>query len=106
MSNSDIYIAIAIMSVISFFTRVLPFLFFKKRELPESLEFVGKYFPAIILTILVFYTIKDMNFTVFPYGLKEISAIIFTACLHILMKNYLLSIFVGTIFYMGLVQFL
>jgi len=106
MNNSDIYIAIAIMAVVSFFTRVLPFLFFKKRELPESLEFIGKYFPAIILTILVFYTIKDMDFGTFPYGLKEILAIAFTASLHILMKNYLLSIFMGTIFYMGLVQYL
>jgi len=106
MSNSDIYIAIAIMAVVSFFTRVLPFLFFKKRELPHSLEFIGKYFPAIILTILVFYTIKDMDFGTFPYGLKEILAIAFTASLHILMKNYLLSIFMGTIFYMGLVQYL
>jgi branched-subunit amino acid transport protein AzlD len=106
MNNSDLFIAIAIMSVISFFTRLLPFLFFKKRELPDSLEFIGKYFPAIILTILVFYTLKDINFVLFPYGLKEILAIIFTAVLHILMKNYLLSIFLGTIFYMGLVQFI
>lgn len=106
MINNDIFLAIVIMSTVNFLTRVLPFIFFSKKELPKSLTYVGKYFPAIIMTILIVYSIKDIDYKLFPYGSKEIGAIVFTSVLHLKFKNYLVSIFTGTIFYMFLVQFL
>ena len=106
MNNYEIFIAIAIMSSISYFMRALPFLFFRKKELPHYLVFIEKYFPAVIMTILVVYTLKDVNFTLIPYGLKEIGSILITAILHLIFKNYLISIFLGTIFYMFLVQYM
>ena len=105
MNNYEIYIAIAIMTLVNYFTRFFPFLFFRKNDLPPYISFVEKYFPSIIMTILIIYTLKDINFTQVPYGLKEIGGIVFTAVLHLMLKNYLISIFVGTIFYMGLVQY-
>jgi len=105
MNNHEIYVAIAIMSFVNLFTRIFPFLFFTKRDLPKSLEFIEKFFPPIIMTILIIYTVKDVDFAIFPYGLKEIGAIFFTAILHITLKNYLVSIFFGTIFYMILIQY-
>ncbi|MGB6330069.1 MAG: AzlD domain-containing protein [Halarcobacter sp.] len=106
MSNYEIYIAIIIMALINLFTRVFPFLFFSKKELPKSLEFIEKFFPPVIMTILIVYTLKDIDFSLYPYGTKELTGIIFTAVLHFTLKNYLISIFFGTIFYMGLVQYL
>ena len=106
MSNYEIYIAIAIMTVINYFTRVFPFLFFRKNDLPSYILFIEKYFPSVIMTILIFYTLKDINFSLVPYGIKEIGGIVFTALLHLIFKNYLVSIFIGTLFYMGLVQYL
>lgn len=106
MSGIEIYIAIAIMAVVNFFTRVFPFLFFRKNELPSYVVFIEKFFPAVIMTILIVYSVKDVNFSLVPYGLKEIGGITFTAILHIVFKNYLVSIFSGTIFYMALVQYL
>ncbi|MBD3829751.1 MAG: AzlD domain-containing protein, partial [Arcobacter sp.] len=50
--------------------------------------------------------LKDIDFKTEFYGIKEIFGIFFTAILHLVFKNYLISIFVGTIFYMGLVQLL
>jgi hypothetical protein len=47
MSNYEIYIAIAIMTVINYFTRVFPFLFFRKNDLPSYILFIEKYFPSI-----------------------------------------------------------
>jgi len=106
MNSYEIYIAIAIMSVVNFFTRIFPFLFFRKNDLPSYIVFIEKYFPSVIMTILIVYTLKDVNFNMIPYGIKEISGIIFTAILHLTLKNYLISIFAGTVFYMGLVQYL
>lgn len=104
MNNYEIFIAIAIMSSISYFIRALPFLFFRNKELPHYFLFIEKYFPAIIITILIVFTLKDVNFSVAPFGLKEMTGVIVTAILHLIFKNYLISIFVGTILYMGLVQ--
>ena len=106
MNSYEIYIAIAVMAVVNFFTRVFPFLFFRKSDLPPYIIFIEKYFPSVIMTILIVYTLKDINFDMLPYGIKEISGILFTAILHLRLKNYLISIFAGTIFYMGLVQYL
>lgn len=106
MSNYEIYIAIIIMAVVNYFTRVFPFLFFRKNELPSYIVFIERFFPAVIMTILIVYSIRDIDFTLVPYGVKELGSILFTAVLHILLKNYLISIFIGTIFYMGLVQYL
>ena len=106
MNSYEIYIAIAVMAVVNFFTRVFPFLFFRKIDLPPYIIFIEKYFPSVIMTILIVYTLKDINFDMLPYGIKEISGILFTAILHLRLKNYLISIFAGTIFYMGLDQYL
>ena len=105
MSEFEIYVAIAVMALVNLFTRAFPFLFFTKNHLPKSLEYLQKYFPATIMTILVVYSIKDVDFINTYYGAKEILSISFTIAIHLLLKNYLISIFGGTIFYMGLVQY-
>ena len=104
MTNNEIYLAIIVMTFMNFLTRVFPFIFFLKKDPPPIIIYIETYFPPVIMTILVFFTIKDVDLAVFPYGLKEISAILLTAFLHIWKKNYLVSIFLGTLFYMFLVQ--
>jgi branched-subunit amino acid transport protein AzlD len=105
MNNTEIIFAIAIMSLVNYFTRVTPFLFFKKNELPQSLVFIERFFPATIMMILIFYSIKDIDFITYPYGMKELLSIIITIGLHLSLKNYLISIFLGTVSYMILIQY-
>ena len=105
MNNFEIYIAIFIMVLVNYFTRAFPFLFFNKKQLPSYLIFIAKYFPAIIMSILIVYTLKDVDFRTEFYGLKEIVSILFTAILHLVFKNYLVSIFLGTLSYMVLAQY-
>ncbi|MGB5868481.1 MAG: AzlD domain-containing protein [Arcobacteraceae bacterium] len=104
MTNNEIYLAIVVMTFMNFLTRVFPFIFFLKKDPPPMIVYIETYFPPVIMTILVFFTIKDVDLAVFPYGFKEISAILFTAFLHIWKNNYLVSIFLGTLYYMFLVQ--
>lgn len=106
MSNVEIYLAILVMSLVNYFTRIFPFIFFIKKEPPAYILYIEKYFPAVIMMILIFYTLKDISFSVYPFGAKELLGILFTAGVHLFYKNYLVSIFGGTIFYMVMVQFL
>ena len=105
MQNNEIYIAIIVMSLANLLTRALPFLFFRKKKPPHYLKFISDYFPAIIMVILIFYTLAKVDFTSMPYGAKELVAIAITALLHIKLNNYLVSIFVGTLSYMVLIQY-
>ncbi len=105
MNSTEIFFAIAIMSLVNYFTRVTPFLFFKKNELPLSLVFIERFFPATIMMILIFYSVKDIDFITYPYGIKEFLSILITIGLHLSLKNYLISIFLGTVSYMILVQY-
>ncbi len=106
MSEYELFLAIVVMTIANFITRVFPFLFFTKKEPPEIITFIANSFPPIIMTILIFYTLGKIDFTVAPYGTKELISIIVTALLHIKFNNYLISIFIGTIFYMILLQFI
>jgi len=103
---NNIYLAILIMSLANLLTRVFPFLFFSKKEPPKIVKYIGEYFPPVIMTILIFYTLTNVDFTAAPYGSKEILAIIVTAFLHIKFNNYLVSIITGTLFYMLLQQYI
>ncbi len=105
MENSYVYAAILVMALVNLFTRAFPFLFFTKKEPPAFILFIERNFPPIIMTILIFYSLKEVSFGTFPYGTKEILALVFTIALHLRFGNYLVSIFAGTVFYMGCVQF-
>ena len=95
---------IAVMAVANFFTRVFPFLFFVRREPPAWIVFLETWFPPVIMTILVFYSLKHIDFSVAPHGSLEIAAVLITIVLHLVMKNYLVSIFASTLIYMALLQ--
>jgi branched-subunit amino acid transport protein AzlD len=96
--------AIAVMVAVNFLTRVFPFLFFPDGKTPGWIRYIEIYFPPVILTILVFYSLKETDFANVPYGAYEIGGVALTVILHLIFKNYLVSIFGGTIGYMAMVQ--
>lgn len=102
--NRYLLTAIIVMTLVNLLTRAMPFLFFRDKTPPKAILFLEGYFPPVIMTILVFYSLKDIDFQTAPYGSYEIVAVGATIALHLLFKNYLLSIFGSTLIYMALVQ--
>ena len=101
----DILLVIVVM-LVTMLTRFLPFLLFgEKRKTPELVTHLGKVLPFAIMGMLVVYCLKDVQFLSAPYGAPELICIAITAALHIWKRNSLLSIGVGTVSYMLLVQF-
>ena len=95
-----------LVGAVTFFTRVLPFLFFPdNKEKPGYVLYLGKVLPLAIMGMLIVYCIKDASFFSWPFCLPELIAIAAVALLHIWKHNTLLSVGVGTILYMVLVQF-
>ena len=84
----------------------LPFLIFNgKRKTPEIVAYLGKVLPYSIMGMLVIYCFKSISVTAAPYGLPEIIAGASVVMLHRWKRNTLLSIVIGTIVYMVLIQF-
>ena len=99
-------IAIAIMALVTFFLRVLPFLIFSKAKTPPFMEYLGRVLPYSIMAMLVVYCLGDISFISSPFGIPELAAVALVAGLHIWKRNTLLSIVSGTVFYMILLAIL
>ena len=99
-------IMIAVVAVATFATRAFSFLLVPKgKEVPESVRYIGKVLPPAIIALLVVYCLKSTTILAYPYGLPELIACVAVIALHVWKRNVVLSIAVGTILYMFLVQF-
>lgn len=87
-------------------TRFLPFLIFpESKPVPKFVQYLGKYLPSAVIGLLIIYCLKDVSFFSGNHAIPEIVSIIVVGLLHVWKKNMLLSIGIGTLFYMVLVQF-
>ena len=105
MSDVKIAICIAVMAVITFLTRFMPFLLFGRGDSPAPIVlFVGKYLPPALISAIIIYCYKDVDFLTGAHGLPELAAAFCVVLLHLKFKNTMLSIFAGTLFYMILLR--
>ena len=96
---------IAVAAVVTAATRFIPFLIFRKKDsTPAIVTYLGQVLPCAIMGMLVVYCMKDVPFLSAPYGAPEIIGCAIVALLHIWKRNSLLSIGVGTVCYMLMVQ--
>ena len=96
---------ILVMAVVTFATRLLPFLLFDRgEEPPKAVLYLGRVLPPAIMAILVVYCLRGVSLLTYPYGLPELLAGAAVVGLHLWKKNNLISILGGTALYMVLVQ--
>lgn len=102
--------AIALIFTVAIFTlltRAFPFMVLGgKREVSPLVKYLGNVLPPAIMVILVVYCLKNVNFMIGSRGIPEILSIGVVVLLHLWRRNTLLSIGVGTVLYMILVQHL
>ena len=105
LSSMQAIIIITLMAFGTAITRFLPFLMFRDAaSSPRYMKYLGKMLPAAAVGLLVVYCLRYVQFLSSPHGLPETISILVVAFLHIWKKNTLLSVLVGTICYMLLVQ--
>ena len=106
MTDTHAVLTIAVCALVTAVLRFLPFLIFgENRKTPEVIAYLGRVLPFAIMGMLVVYCLKDMSFVSAPFGIPEILGCAAVAVLHVWKRNTLLSIGVGTVVYMLLVQF-
>ena len=104
MSTTQGIITIIVVVIGTMLTRFLPFLIFpEKRTPPKYVTYLGTVLPYAAIGLLVVYCFKDVVKSSY-HGLPELLSIIAIVIIHKWKHNTLLSIGIGTAFYMVLVQ--
>lgn len=99
------FVIILVVALTTFGTRVFPFLLFPEgKTIPPVIEYLGKVLTPAVIGMLVVYCLKNTAVFSPPHGIPEFLAVIVTAGLHVWKRNNLLSIGVGTVLYMFLIQ--
>ena len=105
LSAGTSFIIILLVALTTFATRVAPFLIFPKgKEIPKTIQYLGKVLTPAIIGMLVVYCLRNTAIISSPHGLPELIAVVVVAVLHVWKRNNLLSIGVGTVLYMVLIQ--
>lgn len=105
LTPTESILSILVMAVVTFLTRLLPFLFFGgNREVPKIITYLGKVLPPAVMAILIVFCLRNIDFLTGTHGFPELVSVLAVVLLHLWKRNNLLSIFGGTILYMVLVQ--
>lgn len=106
MGSIDITHSLAIVAVVALVTiaiRFAPFVIFRSHT-PGWVLYLGNVLPYAIMAMLVVYCLKGVSFLTGTHGVPEVIAVAVVVALHKWKHNTLLSILVGTLCYMFLVQ--
>lgn len=98
-------VIIAVMMAATLITRFLPFILFPAgKKTPKYVTYLGTTLPYATIGLLVVYCLKSVDVFTYPYALPEMISVVAIVILHVWKGNSLLSIGVGTVIYMALVQ--
>lgn len=105
MNKLHSVLIITVVALVTAALRFLPFLIFGEgKSTPPLVSYLGQVLPYAIMGMLVVYCLKDVQLLSGSFGFPEILSCAVVTVLHIRKRNTLLSIGVGTVFYMLLVQ--
>lgn len=98
--SDEMYLILAILAASfgTMLTRFLPFWLLKKHSENKHLKYLQNTMPLLIMTLLVFFSIKDIEWSQ-TYGIPELIGIFVSIVCFLRFKNPILSIFAGIIFY-------
>ena len=111
MTTTQQIITVTMAVLATMLTRFVPFMVFRPgRPTPKYIMYLGKSLPASVFALLVVYCLRDISFVSTPSPflpsdtIAQLLAVAVTAAVHVLRRNMMWSIAVGTICYMVLIR--
>ena len=101
MNNA--YVLILVSALVTALIRFAPFVIFKDK-VPKLISDLANLLPSAIMGMLVIYCVKDISFVSLSGFMPMLLGIAIVIALQLYKHNILLSIALGTAFYMFLVQ--
>ena len=103
--NDRALLLVLIIALVTALLRFLPFIIFKdSNKTPKIITNLGKTLPYAVMAMLVVYCLKDVKFSSVNLFVPQIIAVIIVSISYIWKRNTLLSIILGTVCYMLLIQ--
>lgn len=97
--------SIAVMALVTFLTRALPFLLFDHGDHPPRIIlYLGQVLPPAVIAMLIVYCLKGVSFAAPAGWVPALAAGLSAIGLHLWKHNDLISIFGATVLYMVLIQ--
>lgn len=97
-------VLVMVMSGVTILLRSLPFVLLRNRKTPKFIAYLGEVLPYAIMGMLVVYCLKGVDVFSRKHGILELVACILVVVSYVWKKNSLISIVLGTVVYMFLVQ--
>lgn len=105
LSTLEVLVILLALVIGTLLTRFLAFVLFpENRRQPQVIAFLSLTIPAAMMGLLVVFCLKQTSVLTYPYGLSELISIFLIVVLHLWKHNVLLSIALGTMMHMFLVQ--
>lgn len=105
MSKLHSGLLVAVIALVTLLLRGLPFIVFGgKKQTPAFITYLSGVLPYAIMGMLVVYCLRGIEIFTAPHGVPELIACGIVVLLHLWKRNTLLSIALGTVIYMFLVQ--
>ena len=97
---------VAVTAISTLLTRAVPFMLFgnTRKRIPGAVLYLGKVLPPAVMTTLVVYSLRNISLAAASGWVPEAIAVVATTVIHVLRRNTLVSIAVGTFIHMVLVQ--
>ena len=104
MNNHAIVVLIA-MGAVTLATRILPVLIFGRGEkVPDYIMYLGRVVPYTAMGLLIVYCLRNISLSDAPHGLPEVIALGIVSGTYLWKRNTILSVVIGTVIYMLMVQ--
>ena len=104
MTELHSVLLVAVIALVTIGLRFAPFAVFRGRETPKFIAYLGRVLPFSIMGMLVVYCLRGISLTTPANWVPQLISCALVALLHLWKRNTLLSIIVGTVCYMILVQ--
>lgn len=106
MNNSYLWLAVSVIALVTALLRFLPFAIWGQgKETPKIISKLGNSLPYAIMGMLVVYCLKDISFSSTAGYLPALISSLVVITSYILKRNTLISIVLGTVCNIILLQF-
>lgn len=96
---------VLVMGLVTMATRIVPVLIFGRGgKVPEYILYLGRVVPYTAMGLLIVYCLRDVSVLEKPHALPEILSLAVVSGTYLWKRNTILSVVVGTVLYMLLVQ--
>ncbi|XJS10126.1 branched-chain amino acid transporter permease [Aerococcaceae bacterium WGS1372] len=105
MTPTQTWITFFIFVGFTMLTRFITFIIFPEdSNPPQEIIYLGSVLPTAAMGLIVVFALRETTILSYPYAIPELIAALAIILVHYLKRNTIISISVGTILYMFLVQ--